>query len=92
MESYVNSLNAYGVISAFEEMHKCLNEMLTYFDENSLPMDLPYIKKLKGVYNTTVGNFGKKEGSQNEKGNGCNGAIIVNGCVCQLATYRRDEH
>ncbi|MFF0830177.1 hypothetical protein ACFYU8_25220 [Brevibacillus sp. NPDC003359] len=59
MESYVNSLKAYGVIRAFEEMHKCLNEMLTYFDENSLPMDLQYVQKLKGVYNTTVGNFGK---------------------------------
>ncbi|GED59954.1 helix-turn-helix transcriptional regulator [Brevibacillus formosus] len=59
MESYVNSLKAYGVISAFEEMHKCLNEMLTYFDENSLQMDLQYVQKLKGVYNTTMGNFGK---------------------------------
>ncbi|MGG1156319.1 hypothetical protein ABE237_06600 [Brevibacillus formosus] len=59
MESYVNSLKAYGVISAFEEMHKSLNEMLTYFDENSLPMDLQYVQKLKGVYNATMGNFGK---------------------------------
>ncbi|MGF9905702.1 hypothetical protein [Brevibacillus porteri] len=60
-----------------------MNEMLTYFDENSLPMDLQYVQKLEGVYNTTMGNFGKRGGcAPDEKSNGFDGIIVVIDCLC----------
>lgn len=50
MESYVNSLRAYGAINAQEEIIACMNEIFSFLAKNSISMDLKYVVKLNEVY------------------------------------------
>ncbi|AKF96277.1 helix-turn-helix domain-containing protein [Brevibacillus laterosporus] len=51
MDSYINSLTAYGKINAHSEIAECLHEIFFYFSKSSKSIDLPYVKRLEEVYN-----------------------------------------
>ncbi|MBG9798345.1 helix-turn-helix transcriptional regulator [Brevibacillus laterosporus] len=55
MDSYINSLTAYGEINALAEITKCLQEIFTHFSKISRPIDLQYVKKLEKAYNEIRG-------------------------------------
>nr|WP_309402717.1 hypothetical protein [Brevibacillus laterosporus] len=55
MDSYINSLTAYGEINALTEILECLQEIFTLFSNISRPIDLQYVKKLEKTYNEIGG-------------------------------------
>lgn len=55
MESYGHSLQAYGAVRAWEEMHACMSEILSHFLKNGKFIDLKYVETLYRVYNKIGG-------------------------------------
>jgi len=60
VESYVRSFESYGQVSAFQEIAQCMYDVLTQFSEHAIEINLYYVRKLKMVYNTIIGNNSKK--------------------------------
>ncbi len=58
MESYIKSLKAYGMVNAFEEITNCMNDIFSFFIENSRSLDLQYLEMINEVYNNIIN--GKK--------------------------------
>jgi transcriptional regulator with XRE-family HTH domain len=59
MGSYMTSLKAYGTVNAFEEIMKCMNDIFSYFTDNSKSMDLQYVEMINVMYNSIVSKFQK---------------------------------
>nr|WP_187354059.1 hypothetical protein [Brevibacillus laterosporus] len=55
MDSYINSLTAYGEINELTEITECLQDIFTHFSKISRPIDLQYVKKLEKAYNEIRG-------------------------------------
>lgn len=52
MQSYVNSLKFYGSVSGFQEITKCMNEILSFFANQSVDINVKYVVKLKHIYDS----------------------------------------
>lgn len=55
MESYCLSLQEFGAVRAWEEIHACMNEILSHFIKNSKFINFRYVEALYNVYNRIGG-------------------------------------
>jgi hypothetical protein len=60
MESYANSLQAYGAINAYEDIINCTSEIISYFSKSSTSIKFQYVEKLKNVYNSIMDKNNRK--------------------------------